>query len=352
MQTLPIPPRKGTTLFVAVVGLLISGCGGGTVSTPGASVSTPLGGSSTCTDWSKASASTRQQYATKVRPEINVPVQFSNRTADVAYVYGLIGGRCHRAEQAGRAAHTTLSEVLQLAAQSSVAASPAADFTPQFTWTWHESVSGGYRYSTTLRVGKFAHFSVAPLLPGFVAKTQITANCGGFDETTDAVAPAELSMTNNTSGFPATLETALYMVNPSTYPYGEGQATNVMAALGYSHGSQCYGLTDWNGNTGGQGWDVKWTEKIPPGGSTGGDYAYLILPGYYSPNAPNGESAMLRNANLEIGPAPQHSITSLHGSGVFRGPNGVAPVIPLSGKQACEDKESENGVESVTLVCG
>jgi hypothetical protein len=71
--------------------------------------------SSTCGDWETAGTTADQTYANSVSNKIPIPSQYSNTpSAEHAYAYGYIGGRCDRLRKAGRANDTTLAVALQL----------------------------------------------------------------------------------------------------------------------------------------------------------------------------------------------------------------------------------------------
>src|SRR5580704_12680925 len=115
-------------LGVGITALLASGCSSATKSS---SAAVPLTSASTCQAWARASIVQRQEYAMIVQTLIAVPAAFAHGSQPAAYAYGYVGGRCHRAEQAGKAATTSLSSVLAASeAPSSTAAASRAPAEP------------------------------------------------------------------------------------------------------------------------------------------------------------------------------------------------------------------------------
>jgi len=208
-------------------------------------------------------------------------------------------------------------------------------FTPKYVWTWRESTTDGYKYFTKLGVGGFTHLSAAPLLPNFASKADISSACGDINEATDALAPAALTVTNETKGFSAALSANIYALPIGTIGLGN-DPTEISFTVAYDSGIQCSKLTDMDeAGQGGHGWTVQWNSPVGPGDSAGINYAYLIIHNYYSPNHPSGNQTLLRGALIEP-TGISNRIVSLHGPGVItKGPDGLVPIIPLNGNQSC-----------------
>jgi hypothetical protein len=291
----------------------------------------------------------------------------------VISLVGCAGNSVRHPESATTASTTTVPSTSSI--QSSTTQTPAGrtqGFTPKYVWIWRESTTGGYKYLTKLGVGDFTHLSAAPLLPEFASKADISSTCGDINEATDAFAPAAVTVTNETKGFSAALSANIYALPPGTIDLGN-EPTELSVAVAYSDGTQCSKLTDMDSaGEGGHGWTVQWNNPVGPGESSGISYAYFIIQGYYSPNHPSGNQALLRDALVGptgiIGlsnPGPsntplrnsQNGIDSLNGPGVItRGPYGLVPIIPLNGRQSCLHYETyprnDFNYPDKALACG
>lgn len=203
-----------------------------------------------------------------------------------------------------------------LAAAGSSTAQPASTKTalaPPFkrSWTWVETTSNGYRFSTTFQVGYFSRLSrIGTLLPGFNA-SDFGSQCE-FNPQTDAVAPASLTMTNLTHGFSAQLSTAS-LLQSSSLTTLLGPDDSVWIAEAFSTGFQCQqlGLSDMDGD--GQG--ISWSTPTAPGRSVGPSYAYLIIHNYYTPAHPKGHNG-LGGGIFVVDPPQGRTLVSIKGPDV------------------------------------
>jgi hypothetical protein len=201
-------------------------------------------------------------------------------------------------------------------------------FSARGQWSWQQSTADGYRFLTHAAVGEFRHLSDAPALPGAVTARELVSVCPSFDETTDAVAPAALMMTNKTTGFPALLEASLFayqnLGRPTPWRYV------LLVAPIYSDGMQCHEISQSPASSG--EWSVSWGE-IAPGASTGAHYAYVVIPDYFTPNHPSGDPEKLRRAILGLDTVNKH-LDWFKGPGVVRpSPDLYQGFLKLSGKQ-------------------
>lgn len=232
-------------------------------------------------------------------------------------------------------------------------------FTPKANWEWRESSKEGYRYLTRMAVGEFLRAEAAPTLPGFTTTDDLLGECGAdYNPQTDAIAPAALSMTNETTNFNETLATNVYSAPDAALGVGwkgNNRPSAILVAAAYSSGIECHKVStaDDAFYSAGTGWSVNWGDQ-PAGASTEAHYAYLILPGYFTPNYPDGDPTVLANAMLNAGGGilqePMRGITSLSGPGVLTDPAGdPLPLLPLSGTPNCQ---YETGLLSSTWECG
>lgn len=240
--------------------------------------------------------------------------------------------RDSRWRRAARAATTPLLAVCLIAGWISPSAQPATGrvaLAPSFTrsWTWVEKTDGGYRYSTTLRVGTISRLSqIKTLLPGF-DRARFATPCE-FNSRTDALMPASLTMTNLTRGFSTTLETTSLAGSTLGYLVQD----RLWLAASYSSGVQCDVMAA--STFDGAKWGVKWPNPVRPGQTVGPAYAYFIIHNYYSPNHPKGDLQRLRNAGLYLRESDlSRTLVSIRGPGVApldRFANEAA--IPLDGR--------------------
>ena len=222
---------------------------------------------------------------------------------------------------------------------------PATDFSPKLVWTWEEYRNGGYASKTRLEVGQFTHIEDAPLLPQFSSPEAITGSCQ-VDPLTDAVAPASVTMTNTTKGFPSELS-ASFSLPPGS---SSQNLTEMQVAAAYSAGIECHDIGPLGTGT---PWSIKWTTKADPGTSTQPSYAYLIITGYFSPNHPDGDTTITDRAILDLGRFGDFDtkIKGLRGPGLARDRDGAPiPFLPLSGKQPCKLSTS-NGIGNPVYQC-
>ena len=124
MRSLLIGTLAGCALAIAVLAM---GCGSVTKS---ASTNKSLTGSSTCQEWAQTSNAQREQFATSEESAIQIPATYSHGSEAAAYAFGYLGGHCHRAEQAGHAATTTLAAVLGVAPSTAQTTSHDPTTTP------------------------------------------------------------------------------------------------------------------------------------------------------------------------------------------------------------------------------
>lgn len=238
-------------------------------------------------------------------------------------------------------APTTTTQPSVSATSLTTTSTSTLNFSPTGAWQWTMTQSGGYVVNGTLQVQSPAHLADTPLLPGFSSQNEILTDCSGFDPTTDAVAPAELTLTNETPSFSTTASVTFYLdpespaINFNSDP--PGPAVNLAADVSYSSGDSCGAISTPNP---GPGWGVSFSNLGP--GSSGTSYTYLTISNFYSPDYPYGNTALWGDCILWIedlgGPeteeAGQWTLTSLTGPGMSTGIDTGYDTesIPLDGK--------------------
>jgi hypothetical protein len=154
---------------------------------------------------------------------------------------------------AGSTTATTAADVPSL---------PAPIATWHFTWP----VEGGYSYSGSLSLGAPEHINTSVIAP-------CTAN-----GSTDAQIRGSVELTNDTKGFPG--EPVLDF---------ETQALEgVNGRISFGGGSSCLPESE-----GGDGIEYSPGHTLAPGASDSFSIV-MIIPGYYSPEHPNGDPGLLK----------------------------------------------------------
>jgi hypothetical protein len=226
-----------------------------------------------------------------------------------------------------------VSTALALGSSAEAAnASATKTFKPARSWTWVETDQDGDQYATTLRVGNFTRWSAAPQLPGLRTDT-LGSDCP-LNSKTDALAPAALTMTNETPGQPELLSTNIRRMTAS---FGGG--TDIWIVANYGTGVNCFDLG--SESSGGESWEASWNGLVAPHHTTVPIYAFLVIRNYFTTRHPSGNSALVRNAILELDYDrydPPRVIISLRGPGVLAGRGSAdlfLPLVGLSGKLPC-----------------
>ena len=155
------------------------------------------------------------------------------------------------------------------------------------------TTSDGYSVQAEVDVYRPAHADNPPMLP--YTSRQGVQSCT-FNATTDAVIPVSFTPTNTTSNFPATLGLVL---NADASASSGGLDTNALQAdTVFSSGPSCSSLNDGSSTS---LYNVHWDTATSPGGVEY-DAIYLVVPNYYTPAHPDGNTALLRGVVLDIGP--------------------------------------------------
>ncbi len=148
---------------------------------------------------------------------------------------------------------------------TSPAATPSPSEPPAAAvWHFKWTQGGGYHYSAVLSVSKPEHIQDAVIAP-------CTANAAS-----DTEIRAVVTETNETKNFPGQPGLVLHDVGPQKVPVAQE--------------NQCHELDEESSEG---KISVVANENIPPGSSITGRFV-LILPEYYSPEHPNGDTSLLK----------------------------------------------------------
>ena len=225
-------------------------------------------------------------------------------------------------------------------ASTPAAPPPRGRFLPSKTWRWQMEKTGGYKMGGTLQVQAPVPLSAAPLLPGFSSTSAVATDCPAFNSYTDAVLPAELTLVNETTGFPTTVSATfnLYGGFPTFDFVNLTPTVSLSVDSSYSSGDSCTRVGFPNP---GPAWGVQCSGLAP--GALCTTSAYIVISGYYIPDHPTGNTQLLDDSILmmqdlpaQAGEAGQWDLTQLTGPGIPVPNNpSLGPAnesIPLSGK--------------------
>lgn len=165
-------------------------------------------------------------------------------------------------------------------------------------WTTTYSATGGYLVAVRLAVG-----APQKLVPG-LTNGQLTAGsgCSDINADTDAVVPAELTLTNQSGSF------TTYAAYSVSYDYGY---SNAEAEIYYTDtGATCKDSGGFGGEFNG---------GLAPGG-TGHADIFFVVRNYFTPNNPSGDPAALAAARIVFSDASseqmQFTVGTTSGPGV------------------------------------
>lgn len=192
---------------------------------------------------------------------------------------------------------------------------PPASFEVAGQWNWAFETSDGYRTEGTLYLGAVLRASEAPPLPGFSdAEMDLSSACDSFDPTTSAVVPAKLVLRNGTPSFAYSLSNSLFLVLDDDAVFSSRSNGDELAvAASYSDGVDCkaIGTADDVFFGSGSSWGLSYETETGPDEARPAHHAYLILPNYYAPNTPEGDSARLGRTGLGLVAAMRHDDAEL-----------------------------------------
>lgn len=216
------------------------------------------------------------------------------------------------------------------------AATPVSGpFTPKYTWSWSTVADGGYKFSGKLTIGTPEHVNSASALQGFGSSANdvtsaLRSACSGFNVQTAAVIPTAITVRNNTAKFSADVYMVIFADQNNVSP--------VQVAGAYKSGVTCHTVSTaqnayFDGDT---GWDTDFP-SVAPNTSAGTGYAYIVLPHYFSPDSPKGNSYILDHSVLELASyiylKDGQQIVRFSGSGYDQGDNKRLGLLPLNGQQ-------------------
>jgi hypothetical protein len=164
---------------------------------------------------------------------------------------------------------TTLST-----ASPAVTTVPAGQLVNQYSFT--ETENGGYQFTGTLSLGDPEKFETGISENGFVAGTACTISPG-----VDAVIPGQLVVTNSTSDFNAYPSAGLSWADSS-----------IQIEANFSDGAQCESSQNFNVNA---------TTSDAPGQGFTLNF-FIVLPGFYSPDYPDGDPVSIAQDQLQLVP--------------------------------------------------
>ena len=149
------------------------------------------------------------------------------------------------------------------------------------TYSFTETEAGGYTFSGSLSLGAPEVFRNGITEGNLTAGSACTIN-----SQTDAVIPGVLTVDNTTQSFSA--------IGGAEFQWNSGAIGGV--EIGYTDGAQCEGE-----NSGGSSnsFGIESTDPEPDGEGATGDL-FIVIPDYYSPADPNGDSSLLVNVDLQL----------------------------------------------------
>jgi hypothetical protein len=112
----------------------------------------------------------------------------------------------------------------------------------------------------------------------------------------------------------------------------------IEVAGAYQSGVVCHAISTAQNAyfNGGNGWDVDFP-KVAPKSSGGTGYSYLILPHFFSPSSPKGNSYVLDHSVLQLASyiylKDGQQIVRFNGPGYDQGDNKRLGLLPLNGRQ-------------------
>jgi hypothetical protein len=165
------------------------------------------------------------------------------------------------------------------------------------SWSWKSDNSDGYSSTFKLEIGAPSGLSHAPLLPGFPATSAVSSPCSDFDAAIDGLVPIKLTIRNVTRGFAETAGAGLL-----------SDRASAEAVANYSSGATCEQFD--NASTWGSSCQLEPGQKCQT-------YGYLILPNFFSPNAPKGDASLLADIVLSAvdDSTPEQNVTGGTGPG-------------------------------------
>lgn len=191
--------------------------------------------------------------------------------------------------------------------ESTTTTTPAGSFEAAGTWRWEFRTDDGYVTEGTLELGELTTASDAVALPGFTdsgVTEALEAGCDGFDPATDALIPARQTLTNGSEGFEASLSNSFFLAidDPDAVLSVRSVGDELVVAASYSDHLSCnaLGTADDVFFGSASSWGLSFEEPVSPGDTVGPHHAYLILPDYYTPATPTGDTSRLDSVGLGL----------------------------------------------------
>ena len=171
-------------------------------------------------------------------------------------------------------------------------------------WTWALETPDGRRTEATLALGAAQHVWDVQVLPGFDdPESDLLSACGSFDPAGSAVIPAGLVLRNGTQGLASSLSSSLFLVfDHSAASSSRSDGDQLAVAMAYGDGVDCtpIGTADEVLFGSATSWDVSHATETGPGEAAPTRHAYLILPHYYGPDTPDGDTSRLEHMGLGL----------------------------------------------------
>ena len=164
-------------------------------------------------------------------------------------------------------------------------------------WNFTMTRAGGYVVNGVVSLGDPGHYQA-----GLTNGEDTAGSACTIDPQADAVIPLAIRLTNATSGFSTDVAVTVGLDAQS-----DGGGLPLMAEIHYTDGSQCFGQSSGSAQV-----ELQSSQPLVPGGSTVGS-GFLVIPGYYTPNYPTGDSTALADTDLAI--APTQDWTATDGGG-------------------------------------
>lgn len=281
---------------------------------------------STCQQWLAFDVGQHEGYVSGTIARTSLPAWVYEQHADpvraAKYVEHELQSGCEKAKHEGRAGQVELKQVVPLAvgsASGGTASTAPATLPMPYTAILQLRSAQGYTAEMVLRRGSFTH-AAGQQNGSVTAGTSCTV-----DTQTDAVAPFQLTLASTTKGFAASPGVDLLALTPP-----ETLLPKLQAEASYSDGAQCITFQEdaQPGEEGGGYLGFSPSKPLSQGESTTSD-GFLILPGYYSPAKPDGNTSSPDGILLELKPSfGSEAVRVTEHSGAFH-TIGIPAAVPL-----------------------
>lgn len=154
------------------------------------------------------------------------------------------------------------------------------DFEPVRTWTFTASQDGGYKQTGTLTVGEALPVSRSAYFADIFGDAALIASSAcSMDADRDAVIPYRLKLANTTNGFDAQVAARMTSTAPLETTYADGPTCAEDGLVGWTS-----------------------AEILSPGDAAAQE-GFIVLENYFTPNAPEGDPAVLGAVRMSLAPS-------------------------------------------------